>query len=100
MLALIHRPVWEFLVAAVLGSLAVSQLQPVSRPRFGCQEQTRSRFYLLAEGQKQHAPPAELDRAFPAIPYHKLHYRVKILARSGRLRSWHVGRSVMLYVPE
>jgi hypothetical protein len=49
---------------------------------------------------KNSMPLAELDRAFPAIPYHKLHYRVKILARSGRIRISRVRRSVMLYVPE
>jgi hypothetical protein len=49
---------------------------------------------------KNSMPLAELDRAFPAIPYHKLHYRVKILARSGRIRISRVRRSVMLYAVE
>ena len=34
---------------------------------------------------------AELNRAFPATPYHKFHYRVKILAQSG-----HIGNSAIV----
>ncbi len=49
---------------------------------------------------KNSMPLAELNKAFLTIRYHKLSYRVKILARSGRIRLWRVGRGIMLYVPE
>jgi hypothetical protein len=49
---------------------------------------------------KNTMPLAELNRAFPATPYHKLYYRVKILAQSGRIRISRVGRSIVLIAPE
>jgi hypothetical protein len=55
---------------------------------------------LIGLGVKNSLPLAELNRAFPAIPYHKIYYQVNVLARSGRIRRRRVGRSVLLIVPE
>jgi len=49
---------------------------------------------------KNSIPLAELNNAFPTIPYHRLYYRVHKLAQSGHITIRRVGRSVMLYAPE